>query len=143
MKRERQKLILELIETTPIERQEELAALLEQRGLAVTQASVSRDLGELGIEKVGGRYALARAGDVLPAASVAFGSAGPNLIVARCRPGLASAIAVQIDGASLAGVVGTIAGDDTIFLAVRDGVRHAAIIRQLSALFDSKGGGTQ
>ena len=143
MKRERQRLILELVETTPIGRQEELAALLEQRGLAVTQASVSRDLGELGIEKVGGRYALARTGDVLPAASVAFGSAGPNLIVARCRPGLASAIAVRIDSASLAGVVGTIAGDDTIFLAVRDGVRHASLIKQLSALFDGKGGVSQ
>ena len=143
MKRERQRLILELIETTPIERQEELAALLEQRGLPVTQASVSRDLGELGIEKVGGRYGLSRSRDALPAPSVAFESAGPHLIVARCRPGLASAVAVRIDSASLTGVAGTIAGDDTIFLAVRDAARHASLIIQLSALFDGKGGGSQ
>jgi transcriptional regulator of arginine metabolism len=115
-KSQRQTTILKLITGKQIGKQEELAELLENKGFSVTQSSVSRDLDELGIIKIGGFYALPRK----PRNAVAFGllkldTAGENLIVAKCESGLASAVAVRIDGARIEEIVGTIAGDDTIF----------------------------
>src|ERR1051326_1094303 len=120
-KEQRQTAILKLIAARQIGRQEELAELLEKKGFVVTQSSVSRDLLDLGIVKVHGAYALPKK----PRNALAFGlvsleTAGENLIVAKCEAGLASAVAVRIDGAAIDEIVGTIAGDDTIFIAVRD-----------------------
>ena len=115
----RQERVLALIESRPVRSQAELAAMLLKKGLAATQASISRDLEELGVTKIDGRYVRASR----PVNGPLFGNvsaepAGENLIVVRCASGMASAVAVRIDSLHVDGVIGTIAGDDTIFVAV-------------------------
>jgi transcriptional regulator of arginine metabolism len=135
-KHERQNLILKLIGSEAISRQDILASKLGKAGYSVTQASVSRDLEELGIRKVDGIYARLRpAGDVgLIVRSLQ--TAGDVLIVLKCDPGMASAMTVRIDRADFAEVVGTIAGDDTIFVAVADAASQATAIGKITGLFE-------
>lgn len=135
-KENRQKKILSLIRAKRIGRQEELAAQLERAGVFATQSSVSRDLIELGIVKQHGFYTLPQS----PQGAAAQGllsleMAGDVLIVARCEPGLASALAVEIDRAALPEVVGTIAGDDTIFIAVTERKAQRAALKKIWELF--------
>jgi transcriptional regulator of arginine metabolism len=130
-KRERQQKILSLIQAKPIGTQEDLRALLERTGTAATQSSVSRDLEELGIVKQHGHYTLPRANGASARGLLSLDQAGDSLVVARTLPGLASAVAVEIDAAALAEVVGTIAGEDTIFIAVRDAKAQRAVIKQV------------
>ena len=136
-KSDRQNLILEVISTGTITRQDELAAVLRSKGFSVTQASVSRDLDELGVVKVGGRYARVEVGNgnASPFGLSAIETAGDNLIVVRCSSGLASAAAVNIDAQKFAEIVGTIAGDDTIFVAVKDAAGQKAVVKKLRSLF--------
>lgn len=122
-KAERQQKIVDLITAGNIPTQELLSELLEGAGFSVNQSSISRDLDELGIVKVNGFYSLPQ----IEQKGNAFGfsgldTAGDNLVVVRCEPGLAAAAAVAIDRAKITEIVGTIAGDDTIFIATRD--RH-------------------
>ncbi len=136
-KEQRQTAILKLITGKQIAKQEELADLLEKKGFNVTQSSVSRDLDELGIIKLNGFYALPNK----PRNAIAFGllaleTAGENLIVAKCESGLASAIAVKIDGANLSEIVGTIAGDDTIFIAVKNKDDQKTVIKRIWEIFE-------
>jgi len=137
-KERRQQKILSLIRAKPVGTQGELAQLLDRAGFAATQSGVSRDLVELGIVKRRGRY-------VAPEAAAAKGAgargllslvtAGDSLIVARCEPGLASAVAVEIDRASLSEIVGTLAGEDTIFAAVENRKSQRAAIKKIWELF--------
>lgn len=136
-KQERHKLILDLIASRPIARQDELAELLRDHGAAVTQASVSRDLDELGVIKVDGRYTMI---DVTSSSANPFGitaiqTAGDNLIVVKCSSGMASAATVRIDTERFDGIVGTIAGDDTIFVAVDDASDQRSAVKKLRSLF--------
>ena len=133
----RHQTILKLITGRRISRQEEIAELLENKGFSVTQSSVSRDLDELKIVKIGGFYALPHP----PRNAVSFGllnlgSAGENLLVAKCESGLASAVAVRIDDAKIDEIVGTIAGDDTIFIAVKDSKAQKAAIKKIWEIFE-------
>ena len=133
----RQTTILKLISAKQIGRQEELAEVLEKKGFSVTQSSVSRDLLELGIIKSGGFYALPQK----PKNAVVFGLlsleiAGENIVVAKCEAGLASACAVRIDAAQIEEVIGTIAGDDTIFIAVRGQKEQKAVLKKVWELFE-------
>ena len=130
-------MILKLISARQIARQEELAELLEKKGFVVTQSSVSRDLDELGIVKAGGFYAIPQK----PRNAVSFGllsldTAGENLIVAKCESGLASAVAVRIDAMGIKHIVGTIAGDDTIFIAVKDKEDQKTVIKKIWEIFE-------
>ena len=136
-KRERQNSLLSLINSMPIASQSELASRLGEQGFKVTQASVSRDLTELGIVKIGGRYALPElpAPDASPFGIRTIDTSGDSLVVIKCASGLASAVAVRLDGEELRDVVGTIAGDDTIFVAVRDSHSQRAAVKKLRALF--------
>lgn len=136
-KEQRQTAILKLISGKSISRQEELAELLERKGFLVTQSSVSRDLEELGIIKINGFYSLPQR----PKNALAFGlksleTAGENLVVAKCDAGLASAVCVQIDNSEISGIVGTIAGEDTIFIAVKDKAEQKAVIKKIWELFE-------
>ncbi|MGZ8844160.1 MAG: arginine repressor, partial [Pyrinomonadaceae bacterium] len=98
LKRERQKRILNLIRAKPIGTQEALREYLERVGVPATQSSVSRDLEELGVIKHHGRYALPQVnGDTR--GLVSLDVAGEVLIIAKCLPGRASAVAVEIDDA--------------------------------------------
>ena len=137
-KRDRQDIIVSLIASEQIGRQDILAERLSKKGFQVTQASVSRDLEELGIEKADGFYALQKT----PATVMEFGlrsleTAGGNLVVGKCDSGLASAITVRIDGAKIDEIVGTIAGDDTIFIAVKDEGQQKSAIKKIWALFSA------
>ena len=134
---QQQNAILKLITAKAISRQEELTELLEKKGYSVTQSSVSRDLLELGIIKVNGNYAIPQK----PRNAVASGllgleTAGENLIVAKCESGLASAVAVRIDATGMPEIVGTIAGDDTIFIAVKDAKTQKATLKKIWEIFE-------
>src|SRR5215211_5294995 len=134
-KRDRQQRILSLINAKPIGTQEDLRALLERAGVAATQSSVSRDLEELGVVKQHGHYTLPRANGNSARGLLSLDHAGDSLIVARTFPGLASAVAVEIDAAALPEVVGTIAGEDTIFIAVRDAKSQRSAVKEIWDVF--------
>ena len=134
-KRERQQRILSLIQARPIGTQEDLRTMLERAGVPATQSSVSRDLEELGIVKQHGHYTLPRANGASARGLLSLDQAGDSLVIARTLPGLASAVAVEIDAAAISDVVGTIAGEDTIFIAVRDAKAKKAIIKRVWELF--------
>jgi transcriptional regulator of arginine metabolism len=135
-KEKRKQTIIDLIGAKPVGTQGELAGLLERAGFAVTQSSVSRDIAELGIVKRRGRYVAPQATDGARARGLlSLEAAGDALVVARCEPGLASAVAVQIDRATISEIVGTLAGEDTVFIAVRDAKTRHAAIRKIWELF--------
>src|ERR687894_1858944 len=134
-KRERQQKILSLIQAKPIGTQEDLRVLLERTGVPATQSSVSRDLEELGIVKQHGHYTLPRANGASARGLLSLDHAGESLVIARTLPGLASAVAVEIDAAAIPDVVGTIAGEDTIFIAVRDARAQRPTVKQIWELF--------
>lgn len=131
----RQQRILSLIRAKPIGTQGELAAHLDRAGVAATQSSVSRDLEELGIVKHRGHYTLPRANGAAVRGLMSLDMAGEVLVVARTEPGLASAVAVEIDGAAISEIVGTIAGEDTIFIAVNDRKAQGTVIKKIWELF--------
>ena len=138
-KLDRQNTILNVISVRRIGNQRELVRLLRKNGSNVTQASVSRDLVELGVIKAKGYYSLPEK----PKNIFAFGlnaleTSGDNLIVARCNAGLASAAAVRIDAAGISEIVGTIAGDDTIFIAVIDVQAQKLAVKLLHVLFEEQ-----
>jgi transcriptional regulator of arginine metabolism len=136
-KETRQKKILSLIRAKKIGTQEELTEHLERAGFAVTQSSVSRDLVELGIIKHQGHYALPKTANGAAARGLlSLAMSGDALVVARCEPGMASAVAVEIDGALIPEIVGTIAGEDTIFIAVSERKAQRAVIKKVWELFD-------
>lgn len=136
-KEQRQTAILKLITAKQIGRQEELAEILEKKGFSVTQSSVSRDLLELGIIKVNGFYALPQK----PKNEMVFGLisleiAGENLIVAKTEAGFAAAVCVRIDNENLPEIVGTIAGEDTIFIAVRNQKEQRIVLKKVWEIFE-------
>ncbi len=134
-KTSRQQKILGLIQAKPIGTQQELRALLERTGVAATQSSVSRDLEELGVVKHHGHYTVPRLQTTPVRGLLSLDRAGDNLVVARTEPGLASAAAVTIDGAAIAEIVGTLAGEDTIFIAVPDAKAQRTAMKRVWELF--------
>lgn len=134
-KRERQQRILSLIRSKPIAKQEELRVLLERAGVPATQSSVSRDLEELGVVKHHGHYTLPQTDGAATRGLVSLDQAGECLVIARTEPGRASAVAVDIDAAALPEIVGTIAGEDTIFIAVREQKAQRPTIKRIWELF--------
>lgn len=135
-KETRQQRILSLIRAKRIGTQDELTAHLERAGVVATQSSVSRDLVELGVVKHHGYYALPRSANGAAARGLlSLDGAGDVLVVARCEPGMASAIAVEIDRAAIPEIVGTLAGEDTIFIAVTDRKAQRAAIKKIWELF--------
>ncbi len=147
-RRLRQQAILRAIGTRPVRTQEELAAALRRQGHDVTQATVSRDIEELGLVKVRSRdgahhYEAARPNTLIdpgdaPARLRRFcedypveGGVSESLVVLRSAPGSANALAAAIDACALRHVVGTLAGDDTVFVAT-DGRRWTrGVLHQL------------
>jgi transcriptional regulator of arginine metabolism len=131
----RQRKILSLIQSRAIGTQEELTSHLERAGVPATQSSVSRDLEELGVLKQRGRYTLPRTNGAAAHGLLSLDLAGEILVVARTDPGLASAVAVEIDRAALKDIVGTLAGEDTIFIAVPDRRAQRAAIKKIWEIF--------
>ena len=134
MKSSRQTKILEIIENQNIETQHQLMEALREHGVKSTQATVSRDIKELRLIKElspSGRYRYVAVGrDELVdydqrlrkifRESVTSYAVAQNLIVIKTLPGLAAAACSTLDGMNIHDLVGTIAGDDTAFLAMRD-----------------------
>ena len=131
-----------IIREQTVGRQSELVTMLRKHGHAATQSSVSRDLRELGVAKLGDRY-------VLPEASVppkndfstlkqfvsAQWTAGTNLTILKTAIGSAQSVAVAIDTARWPEVVGTISGDDTIFIATAGAREQRKLGQRLRAIF--------
>jgi len=111
------KLILQLLEKHPIADQTDLLERLGAKGHDLTQSTLSRRLKRLGIHKVQGHYrrveALAQ-----PLPGVTISEAPPNLLVLRTAAGFAQAVGLSLDADPIPGQVGTLAGDDTVFVAV-------------------------
>lgn len=132
MKQKRQAMILSIIEQHDIETQDELLEKLAEAGFNTTQATISRDIREINLTKVavaGGRqkYTLGKSVNhesiesyrkVLSAGILSMVPA-ENLIVIKTVSGMAMAVAAALDNVEINGLLGSIAGDDTIFLAVR------------------------
>ena len=134
MKRVRQEKILQLIQASDIETQNDLAAALGDAGIISTQATISRDIRELGLTKEQGpeggyRYRAPKQNTVADYAdrlrmifkeSVTSVAVAQNFVVLRTLPGLASATCASIDGMGYPGLIGSLAGDDTAFVAMAD-----------------------
>jgi len=119
LKERRQRAILDLVRREPVHTQQELAAALHRLGLETTQATVSRDIQELGLVRTAAGYQPgARASVVnelvLSVTQVEF------LMVVRTPPGTANLVARAIDESGLEGVAGTVAGDDTLIAVLSD-----------------------
>jgi transcriptional regulator of arginine metabolism len=157
--------IVELLARAPIRSQSELVGLLAAEGFSVTQATLSRDLDEIGAVRLRGAaggfvYVLPRDGDDgvsrpsadrVEAASAAHARlirmagellvsvrASGNIVVARTPPGGAHLLAGAIDHADLSTVIGTVAGDDTVICVCRDADGGAGVADQLLHLSDRK-----
>jgi len=155
MKVSRQAKILELIAENEIETQEEIARLLNENGYNVTQATVSRDLRELKLTKVTverGRQKyieLQQSGTenmlidkyvrILQNGFVSVDNA-MNIIVIRTVTGMAMAVAAALDALHIDGIVGSIAGDDTIMCAVRTLKDTENVIKKLRKIIEDKPG---
>ena len=149
MKKLRQGKILEIIQKYDVETQEELADRLRAAGLKVTQATVSRDIRELKLSKVlssGGRqkYAFLKQEDeqlenkfirVLRDGFASMDMA-QNILVVKTVSGMAMAVAAALDALKFPEVVGSIAGDDTIFVAVRSQEATVALMEKLWKLLE-------
>ena len=154
MKQLRQRAIRDLVDQRPIRTQQELAASLRERGFRTTQATISRDVAELGLIKVtrDGMQAYAipprlveaetsgedRLRNLLADLPVEFHEAG-LLLVVRALPGSAHAIAAALDRARWPEVAGSIAGDDTLFVAFADRGSLQRIKRRLVRLAEGAG----
>jgi transcriptional regulator of arginine metabolism len=138
----RRTMLAKIIREQTVGRQSELVAMLRKNGHVATQSSVSRDLRELGVAKLGDRY-------VLPDTAVApkndfstlkqfvnaLLTAGTNLTVLKTAVGSAQSVAVAIDTARWPEVVGTISGDDTIFIATAGAREQRKLGDRLRAIF--------
>lgn len=132
MKQRRQAKIIEIVENNDIETQDELLTKLTEAGFNTTQATISRDIRDINLTKVsvvGGRqkYALGKSAgresinsykQVLSTCILSM-EAAENLIVIKTVSGMAMAVGAALDNLSINGLMGCIAGDDTLFLAVR------------------------
>ena len=133
-KKERLKVIEKIIEEQPVNKQEDLMRLLNERGIEVTQATVSRDIRELRLGKVldsqgNYRYSLTsqnadptvnqKLSNIFRDSVLSIIPCG-NLIVVKCHSGTGNAAAAYLDSLDIESIAGTVAGDDTIFIAIKD-----------------------
>ncbi len=144
----RQAKIMEIISTTNVETQEQLLSLLQDAGFTSTQATISRDIKELRIVKELtslGTYRYTTSSRELASTfsnrlntifhqSVTSFDYAQNMVVIHTLPGLASAAASAVDAMGMSVVLGTLAGDDTVFLVMRDSNAAAAFCGEIRSL---------
>ena len=150
MKEKRQRAIREILSTRSVSTQQELMDALQEKSISATQATLSRDIRELGIvtqQDESGKtpYCLPRQEDVsrlsLPlivTEAVRSVDCAANIVVVKCRSGMADAACAALDEMALDWVVGTIAGDDTIFILLRTQKQAAGFAAQLRQLLSEK-----
>lgn len=150
MKAQRQAKIMEIISTTNVETQEQLLAALQDAGFTSTQATISRDIKELRIVKEltsFGTYRYTTATREVPSGftgrlntifreCVTNFDYAQNIIVIHTLPGLANAAASALDAMNMSVVLGTIAGDDTVFIVMRDTNAAAAFCGEIKGLLN-------
>ncbi len=148
MKQNRHTRILRIITENPIQTQEQLTDILKAEGFGVTQATVSRDIKELGLVKVssaegGYRYAQGKPGrehgqniNVFSKAVISVEHA-LHTIVIKTYAGMAQAVAASLDAILEGDVLGSIAGDDTILLIMKDRAGAEEMVPRLERLFKS------
>lgn len=150
MKTQRQAKIMEIISTQNVETQEQLLAALQREGFRGTQATISRDIKELRIVKelsslgtyrytapsseMDGTFST-RLNTIFRECVVSFDYA-QNIIVIRTLPGLASAAGSALDSMNISSVVGTLAGDDTVMVVMRDNNCAAALCGEIKQLLN-------
>jgi transcriptional regulator of arginine metabolism len=144
---ERRRAILRILRRTYVVSQKDLVSRLRMRGFEATQSSVSRDLRDLGVAKVGGRYQAPIEG-ADPTATKDFASvagflrevrvAGPHLVVLHTAVGAAPSVALAIDAAPWPEVVGTVAGNDTIFIATANAGDRRTVALRLNTLINER-----
>lgn len=146
MKTRRQARILELIREQPVETQSELLELLKSDGYNVTQATVSRDIKEMRLIKLldaSGTYRYAAdnvTGEEKQSHSYLFSTAvisvdhAHNIVVIKTQIGMAQAVCAALDSTDRPGVLGTIAGDDTIFVATRSDAVSVGLVADIKKL---------
>ncbi|MDD5863887.1 MAG: arginine repressor [Firmicutes bacterium] len=148
MKSKRQAKIMEIISTTNVETQEQLLQLLQQAGFNSTQATISRDIKELRIVKEltsFGTYRYTTAAREVPGAfsgrlntifreCVTNFDYAQNIVVIHTMPGLANAAASAVDAMKMSVVLGTLAGDDTVVVIMRDANSAAAFCGEIKGL---------
>jgi len=135
--------ILELVRRVQIRSQEELAARLERAGIAATQSTLSRDIRELGLVKARGTYRVAGEVDGAPTRElmrrtfqqlvVERGVSG-NILMVKTAPGNAHSLGVVLDAARWPEVLGTVAGDDTVFVLLRNFRAGKKVLRRIEEL---------
>lgn len=150
MKSQRQAKIMEIISNRNVETQEQLLELLQQEGFRCTQATISRDIKELRIVKeldnLGDYRYTAASGDTGTTFSARLNTIfrecvtgvdyAQNLIIIRTLPGLASAAGSAIDAMGMNKVVGSLAGDDTVMVVMRDNNAAAAFCGEIKSLIN-------
>ena len=149
-KTERQQTILRLIQEHPISRQEVLLDHLRQEGFEVTQATISRDIKQLRLvkelapsgsyryvaaDRQEGKSSAGRLRNIFKEGVVSV-EAAQNLVVVKTMPGLASAACSALDGMEIAGMVGSLAGDDTGMLIMRDSASAEAFCSEAHKLLE-------
>lgn len=136
--------IRELVESGSVATQAQMRKALKARGLAVDQSTLSRDLLELGIRKLGGKYVVDSspadsAAEVdLSAAVTSFLTCGPHQIVLRTTTGQAQGVSIEIDRRAEPTIVATLAGDDTILVLTKNRKAQAVALRRLAQWFGDK-----
>ncbi|WKZ12810.1 MAG: hypothetical protein QY320_02135 [Gammaproteobacteria bacterium] len=139
----RQRAILAIVRNRRVARQAELVRLLRERGIRATQSSVSRDLQQLGITKLDTGYEQLEQPDPETDRDAALlaefvrdvRTAGGNLTVVKTAEGAAQRVAVYLDRSGWSEIVGTVSGDDTIFVATRGGGDQRRLVARLRAIF--------
>ena len=143
MKTRRHSKILELIQQHNIDTQEELLKLLRAEGYDVTQATVSRDIKELRLVKTLANDGKSESSDIslkffsLFADSVLSVEFAGNMVALKCMTGMAQAVCAAMDSMQWDGVVATLAGDDTIFILVRNEAAAINLVTELKKIMKS------
>ena len=142
-KRDRQTRLKKLLRNRPLATQDEMVRLLKESGFPATQSSISRDVRELGFVRLNGRYIPATkltssAPEGLPDRDneliISVQAVGANLVIVKTPPGAANAVAIDLDRRGFEDVVGTVAGDDTIFVAVRSRAGQGRLLATLHVI---------
>ena len=133
MKGKRQEKILEIIRTNDIETQEELTKKLSEAGFSSTQGTISRDIRELKLTKVTGANGKQKYAPILSEGILHMDNA-ENILVIKTVPGMAMACAAAIDSISLHGVLGCIAGDDTIMCVVKETPMVEEVMKEIDTI---------
>lgn len=140
-----------IVTSSELSSQDEVIRALARQGIVTAQATLSRDMKQLKIVKTAnaeGKYVYAipdetayrrvhrplAPADILPMPGFKSIQFSGNMAVIRTRPGFASGIASNIDSANMKDILGTIAGDDTIFLVIREGAMNVDVVDQLASI---------